>query len=92
MIALLLAAQLSAIQTPTTDVRLPPNYIAGSRPTPQDIISQLKPTTPCGAAGRVEAGYREPTALYRQGDRPAKFYLGWRDYPDPRGCLVGAKP
>ena len=55
MIALLLAAQLSAIQTPTTDVRLPPNYIAGSRPTPQDIISQLKPTTPCGAAGRAWA-------------------------------------
>jgi hypothetical protein len=91
MIALLLAAQLSAMQAPDQTAS-PTITVAGSLMTRGDIIRQLRPSTPCGPAGRMEANYREPTALYRQGDRAAKLYLGWRDYPDPRGCLVEAKP
>ena len=94
MIALLLAAQLGAIQTPADimGAHPPPNFIAGVRPNDKDIIRQLKPAAPCGGAGRMEAGYGLPATLYRYGDRPAKLYLGWRDYPDPRGCLVEGKP
>jgi len=92
MIALLLAAQLSAIQTPADimGARLPPNYIVRL----DRVIDprQLKPATPCGAAGRMEARYREPTALYRRGDRPAKVFSRWQDFPEARGCLVEAKP
>ena len=92
MIALLLAAQLGAIQTPADimDVRLPPNFVVplGRLIDPQ----QLKPKTLCGLGGRMEAAYGTPTALYREGDRPAKLFSRWQDYPPPKGCLVEAKP
>jgi hypothetical protein len=92
MIALLLAAQLSAIQTPadTMGARVPPNFV-----TPQsnrELIQRLKPAEPCGGAGRMETSFGVPATLYRQGDRPAKLFSRWQDYPEPRGCLVEAKP
>jgi hypothetical protein len=89
---MLLIAQLSAVQTPAEimGARPPSNFV-----TPQarsEIITRLKPAGPCGAAGRMEAAYAVPTALYRHGDRPAKFYSRWQDYPDARGCLLGGAP
>jgi len=91
MIALLLAAQISAIQTPADlmGAHVPQNFVA---PRDKEIVQQIKPKSLCGLGGRMEALYSEPTALYRSGDRPAKLYSRFQDYPPPKGCLVGDRP
>ncbi len=46
----------------------------------------------CPVAGQMEASAREPTALYRKGDRPAKGFRSWASYPEPQLCLTGDTP
>ena len=41
--------------------------------------------------GQVEVSLKTtPTALYREGDRPAKGLKKWADYPDGSLCAVEA--
>jgi hypothetical protein len=91
MLALLLAAQITAAPAPQglpLDVIPPPRgYIM---PLP-GLIRGL-PAKTCAGAGRMEASFGKPIALYRTGDRPAKRLLRWADYPDPRICAVEAAP
>ncbi len=98
MIAMLLAAQLSAeivrgmpaeaVAPPRGEtvqaVRVLPGFPGG--------LVRILPSGNCPGAGRMETSLPEPTALYRKGDRPAKGLKNWADYPDPRMCLVEAAP
>ena len=98
MIAMLLAAQLSAeiVRGMPVDQMPPPPNGARVRIVPAQgnglvrIVPMLKGS--CPGAGRMEASLAEPTALYRAGDRPAVALRRWVDYPDGRGCLVEAAP
>jgi hypothetical protein len=98
MIAMLLAAQLSAEIArgmPIDQIPPPPNRArAFIVPTQGNglvrIVPMLKDS--CPGAGRVETSLAEPTALYRAGDRPAVALRRWVDYPEGRGCLVEAAP
>jgi hypothetical protein len=85
MIALLLAAQLSA------DIARGP---AAGIPAPKsDLIRTLPKAQACfGGAGRMEVSLAQPTALYRSGDRPAAPLRKWVDYPEAQHCLVGGAP
>jgi hypothetical protein len=88
MIAMLLAAQLTATAAPQGLVEaLPPRtFIAPARP---DIVVRLASKKTCGDnVGRLEASLGQPTALYRTGDRPAKGLRDWVDYPNGAICLV----
>jgi len=86
MIAMLLAAQLSAaaVQTQTVET---------ARPEKGGLV-QLLPRPHAASclgsgAGRMEVSLLEPTALYRKGDRPARGLRRWADYPAPSLCQVG---
>lgn len=87
MIALLLAAQLSAALPINPHVQLfdaPP-------PRSSELIRTLPAKGACvGAPGRMEVSLARPAALYRQGDRPAKVFNYWAAYPDGQVCLVEA--
>ena len=91
MIAMLLAAQIGAAALPQglplEAVPPPPGYIARAAG-----LLHVLPARTCPGAGRVEASFGQPIALYRSGDRPAKALKHWADYPDPRSCLVEVKP
>lgn len=81
MIALLLATQIAAAAPP-------PNFVA-----PKELLRSLPARQACMTEppGRAEVALKTtPSALYRQGDRPAKPYLRWADYPDGAVCAVGA--
>jgi len=86
MLALVLAAQLSVQMPPTPPVQL---FKAPVQTNAAGVISNL-PSKACGAPlGRMEVSLpTQPTALYRQGDRPAKGLKKWADYPDGQVCLV----
>jgi hypothetical protein len=84
MIAMLLAAQLSAeiVRGMPADVIVPPRAgLIRIVPGPQPKA--------CANAGRFEASLAEPTALYRKGDRPAVGLRKWADYPEGQRCLIG---
>jgi hypothetical protein len=94
MIAMLLAAQLSAeiARGMPADVVPPPKAgLVRIFPGPGAVVRAL-PSGSCPGAGRMEASLAKPAALYRHGDRPAKPLLNWTDYPDPRSCLVETGP
>ncbi len=87
MIALLLAAQLSA-QAPIN-----PHVQLFDAPLLKrsEVIGTLPNKAVCGAApGRTEVSVAQPAALYRKGDRPAKGLRRWVDYPDGQLCQVEA--
>jgi hypothetical protein len=85
MLALVLAAQLTVQMPPVPQVQLF-RWPVQSRTA--GVISAL-PSKACGAAlGRLEVSLAQPTALYRQGDRPAKGLRRWVDYPDGQLCRV----
>ena len=91
MIALLLAVQLSAQALPAAP---PAQLFAPPSPIhPSEIIRALPKKAPCGGpnAGRLEASFAQPAALYRKGDRPAHGLKNWIDYPDGQLCLVSAR-
>jgi hypothetical protein len=97
MIAMLLAAQLSAgipHGLPLDVVPSPRGGITRIVPTQENGLIRILPRlkSECPGAGRLEASLAEPTALYRAGDRPAVALRKWIDYPDGRGCLVEAAP
>jgi hypothetical protein len=92
MIAMLLAAQIGAAALPqgaALEAAPPaPGYLARAAG-----LLHVLPAKACpGAAGRVEASFAQPAALYRSGDRPPKALKHWADYPDPRSCLVEVAP
>jgi hypothetical protein len=82
MIALLLAAQLSA-QTPAS----PQGH---NLLTPRSGVISNLPRKACGDPSRIEALVTQPAALYRKGDRPPRPLLNWADYPDGQVCPVEA--
>jgi hypothetical protein len=95
MIALLLAAQISAeiVRGMPIDVVPPPkSAVVRVVPTEGAGIVRRFPVakSDCPGAGRMETSLAKPMALYRKGDRPAKPLLDWTDYPDAHGCLVEA--
>jgi hypothetical protein len=91
MIAMLLAAQIAAAPlpqgAPLETIPPPRGYIA-----PMGGLIRGLPAKNCPGAGRMEASFGKPIALYRSGDRPAKRLLRWADYPDPRICAVEVAP
>ncbi|HEY3950192.1 hypothetical protein [Phenylobacterium sp.] len=89
MIALLLATQLSA-QTLAAPPAAPQPSIL--RPS-SELIRILPGARTCmdNPPGHTEVSLKAtPTALYRQGDRPAKGLRKWADYPDGTLCNVEA--
>ena len=94
MIALLLAAQITAAAlpqgVPLETIPPPKGYITPVHP--EGFVRSL-PDKGCGAViGRMEVSLAQPTALYRKGDRPAKGLRKWADYPQGQFCLVAAAP
>lgn len=82
MIAMLLAAQLSA----EIGRGMPADVVS---PAKGELIRILPRPSRCfGGKGRMEVSFAKPTALYRKGDRPAKMYLRWIDYPAAKTCLT----
>jgi hypothetical protein len=98
MIALLLAAQLSAEIGRLTpmDAQTAPRgeAAASSRLTPDGpgLTPRVRSGGHCPMAGQLEASTQEPVALYRKGDRPAKGFRKWTSYPEPQLCLIGDEP
>jgi hypothetical protein len=85
MLALLLAAQLSAQMPPSPQLQL---FRSPLQSRAAGVIGAL-PAKACDATpGRMEVSLAQPAALYRQGDRPAKGLKKWADYPDGRLCAV----
>jgi hypothetical protein len=85
MLALLLAAQLSAQMPPSPQLQL---FRSPLQSRAAGVIGAL-PSKACDATpGRMEVSLAQPAALYRQGDRPAKGLKKWADYPDGRLCAV----
>jgi hypothetical protein len=94
MIAMLLAAQLSAeiVRGMPVDV-VPPRDAALVRMAAAPgigFVRRLPVAKSCPGAGRMEASLAEPAALYRRGDRPAVALRKWVDYPDGQFCQVEA--
>jgi hypothetical protein len=93
MIAMLLAAQITAVAVPQglpLEAILPPRgYIT---PRIGNGIVRALPAKSCPGAGRMETSFAEPAALYRRGDRPAVMLRKWVDYPEGRYCHVEAAP
>jgi hypothetical protein len=95
MIALLLAAQLSAAVQGGPLYQFPPlnsATVRGALGVGSELIRTLPAPATCPGAGRMEASLARPMALYRKGDRPPRMYLKWADYPDGRLCHVEAAP
>ena len=87
MIALLLTAQLMGVAPANPNIQ---NFISPAPPRSSEIIKSLPRKVACkGDPARMEASLAIPTALYRQGDRPAKGLKNWADYPDAAICEVG---
>jgi hypothetical protein len=94
MIAMLLAAQLSAeiVRGMPVDVVPPrdPALVRMAAAPGIGFVRRLPVAKSCPGAGRMEASLAEPTALYRHGDRPAVALRKWVDYPDGQFCQVEA--
>jgi hypothetical protein len=87
MIALLLTAQLLGVVPASPNIQ---NFVAPAPPRSSEIIRSLPRKAVCkGDPARTETSLAMPTALYRQGDRPAKGLKNWADYPDATICEVG---
>ena len=95
MIAMLLAAQLSAeiVRGMPLDAVPPPNAALvrmAAAPPLAGFFRRLPMAKSCPGAGRMEASFAQPAALYRHGDRPAVTLRRWVDFPDGRFCQVEA--
>jgi hypothetical protein len=86
MIALLLAAQLSAA-TPQAQT---PDVVPPTRGDFVQLLQRRKATSCIGNIGQMEISFAQPAALYRKGDRPARGLRKWADYPEPMLCAVEA--
>jgi hypothetical protein len=85
MIAMLLAAQLTAVPADGT------RTVIIDPPSRGDLIHRRPAASTCfGGAGRLEASFGTPAALYRKGDRPAVGLRKWADYPNGTFCRVEA--
>jgi hypothetical protein len=93
MIAMLLAAQLSAgILHDLPPEAVPPpsiEVIAAQKDDLVQLLRRSRPTNCLGGAGRMEVSLAQPAALYRKGDRPPHGLRSWVDYPEASVCLVG---
>jgi len=87
MIALLLAAQLSAAAPQAQ----PPAVVPPAKGDFVQLQLQRRKATNCiGNIGQMEVSYVQPAAPYRHGDRPARGLRKWADYPEPMLCAVEA--
>ena len=86
MIALHLAAQLMGVAPANPNIQ---SFASPAPPRSSEIIKSLPRKAVCkGDPARMETSLAIPTALYRQGDRPAKGLKKWADYPDAAICSV----
>lgn len=89
MIVMILAVQIAASAlpqgAPIETIPPPRGHIA-----PAYGLIRTLPSKNCPFAGKMEAAFGKPVALYRSGDRPPKTYLRWADYPDGRFCAAAA--
>ena len=91
MIAMLLAAQLSAesVRGMPADVVLPPKPAMRES---DDLIRmhRFRQAKICSAASRLQTSYATPTLLYREQDRARTHISKLKDLPPAEACLVGA--
>jgi hypothetical protein len=86
MIALLLAAQLSAAAPQAQPFAIAP----AARGDFIQLRQRPKASNCLGSIGQMEVSFAQPAALYRKGDRPARGFRKWADYPEPMLCAVEA--
>jgi hypothetical protein len=90
MIAILLAAQLSA------EVMRGPTDLAAATPPVGESAEfferrQLRSAKACSAASRLETSAATPALLYREQDRARTRFSKLKDLPPAVGCLVGSQ-
>jgi hypothetical protein len=90
MIAMLLAAQIAAALPQGLPLEtIPPARGSIAPGRAGDIMRTGPAAKSCDlASGRLEVSMAQPAALYRKGDRPAKGFRNWVDYPQGQLCLV----
>jgi hypothetical protein len=89
MIAMLLAAQLSAEivrGTPADVVRPKPAVIGESGEVVR--MHRFRQAKVCSAASRLQTSYATPTLLYREQDRARTHVSKLKDLPPAEACLV----
>jgi hypothetical protein len=91
MIAMLLAAQLSAeiMRGAPTDVALPKAAVIGES-TELVRMHRFRQAKICSAASRLQTSFATPTLLYREQDRARTHFSKLKDLPPAEACLVGA--
>lgn len=91
MIAMLLAAQLSAVtvQGAPAAIALPRLAVIGENP---DVVRmhRFRQAKICSAASRLQTSFATPTLLYREQDRARTRFSKLKDLPPAEACLVGA--
>ena len=91
MIAMLLAAQLSAevMRGMPADVVAPtgPAIVQSGELVRMHRFRQAKI---CSAASRLQTSFATPTLLYREQDRARTHFSKLKDLPPAEACLVGA--
>ena len=91
MIAMLLAAQLSAevMRGAPADVALPRPAVIGES-TELVRMHRFRQAKICSAASRIHTSFATPTLLYREQDRARTHFSKLKDLPPAEACLVGA--
>jgi hypothetical protein len=92
MIAILLAAQLSAVAVqgaPPAAMAFPRLAIVGEN---ADVVRmhRFRQAKICSAASRLQTSFATPTLLYREQDRARTHFSKLKDLPPAEACLVGA--
>ena len=91
MIAMLLAAQLSAevMRGAPADAALPRSAVIGES-TELVRMHRFRQAKICSAASRIHTSFATPTLLYREQDRARTHFSKLKDLPPAEACLVGA--
>jgi len=91
MIAMLLAAQLSAVAAPAAPAAaaLPRPVVIGES-TELVRMHRFRQAKICSAASRLQTSFATPMLLYREQDRARTHFSKLKDLPPAEACLVGA--
>ena len=92
MIAMLLAAQLSAevVRGAPADVVLPARPAMVGESADLVRMHRFRQAKICSAASRLQTSFATPTLLYRQQDRARTHVSKLKDLPPAEACLVGS--
>ena len=92
MIAMLLAAQLSAVAVHAAPaaVAAPRLAVIGEN---SEVVRMHRFRQPkfCSAASQLQTSFVTPTLLYREQDRARTHFSKLKDLPPAEACLVGAQ-